>query len=362
MDKINYKKTKRRLNIWGDDLPPALSPKQTKKLLCQYKESGDDSIRDQIIEGNLRFVVYYVNRYCKKYLNQISVVEPSLEDLYQIGALGLIRAVKTYDTNLPFAFNTYAGKSIYRTIQVYNRLNKSIKTQYSLNATQNSDSDDEVMKTLQDEVNTEENTTDCLDVDFIKKVILPRLNPKNAEIFYKYFFERKTLQQIADEGTLSRERIRQIINTTKEQVLALYKNPNNTDILINSNFYNAKAQKRYEKNQKYIQKYGKEFLVNYVFYKLNENQGKVLKHVILSYNGATIRESAKILNIPENTLYGIIYRIYDILDEKGEKYYQEYLSGKNPKDKTKTSQPKNKKISAKQIEKNEEENTSPSKE
>lgn len=361
MDKINYKKTKRRLNIWGDDLPPALSPKQTKKLLCEYKESGDDSIRDQIIEGNLRFVVYYVNRYCKKYLNQISVVEPSLEDLYQIGALGLIRAVKTYDTNLPFAFNTYVGKSIYRTIQTYNRLNKSIKTQYSLNATQNSDSDDEVMKTLQDEVNTEENTTDCLDVDFIKKVILPRLNPKNAEIFYKYFFERKTLQQIADEGTLSRERIRQIINTTKEQVLALYENPNNANILINSNFYNTKSQKRYEKNQKYIQKYGKEFLVNYVFYKLNANQGKVLKNVILNYDGTAMRETAQKLNLSERTLYRLIYKIYDILDENGEQYYQEYLSGKSPKSRQKTLQQKNK--STPQAEKTiEESSANPSKE
>ena len=259
MNKINSKKIKRKLDIWNGDLPPALTPEQNLELLREYKKSGDKSIRNQIIEGNLRFVVYYVNRYCKKYLNQISVVEPSFEDLYQMGALGLIRAVKTYNTDLPFAFNTYVGKSIYRTIQTYNRLNKSIKTQYSLNAT-NDDNDDEAIKMLPSETNLEENIANYLDANLIKNEILPKLNPKNAGIFYKYYFERKTLQEIADEGTLTRERIRQIIKATKEQVLALYENPNNANILINSNFYNTKSQKRYEKNQKYIQNMAKSFL------------------------------------------------------------------------------------------------------
>lgn len=360
MNKINSKKIKRKLDIWNGDLPPALTPEQNLELLREYKKSGDKSIRNQIIEGNLRFVVYYVNRYCKKYLNQISVVEPSFEDLYQMGALGLIRAVKTYNTDLPFAFNTYVGKSIYRTIQTYNRLNKSIKTQYSLNAT-NDDNDDEAIKMLPSETNLEENIANYLDANLIKNVILPKLNPKNAEIFYKYYFERKTLQQIADEGTLTRERIRQIIKATKEQVLALYENPNNANILINSNFYNTKSQKRYEKNQKYIQKYGKEFLVNYVFYKLNENQGKVLKNVILNYDGVAMRETAQKLNLSESTLYRLIYKIYDILDENGEQYYQEYLSGKSPKSRQKTLQQKNK--STAQAEKNiEESSANPSKE
>ena len=360
MNKINSKKIKRKLDIWNGDLPPALTPEQNLELLCEYKKSGDKSIRNQIIEGNLRFVVYYVNRYCKKYLNQISVVEPSFEDLYQMGALGLIRAVKTYNTDLPFAFNTYVGKSIYRTIQTYNRLNKSIKTQYSLNAT-NDDNDDEAIKMLPSETNLEENIANYLDANLIKNEILPKLNPKNAGIFYKYYFERKTLQQIADEGTLTRERIRQIIKATKEQVLALYENPNNANILINSNFYNTKSQKRYEKNQKYIQKYGKEFLVNYVFYKLNENQGKVLKNVILNYDGVAMRETAQKLNLSESTLYRLIYKIYDILDENGEQYYQEYLSGKSPKSRQKTLQQKNK--STVQAEKTiEESSANPSKE
>lgn len=360
MNKINSKKIKRKLDIWNGDLPPALTPEQNLELLCEYKKSGDKSIRNQIIEGNLRFVVYYVNRYCKKYLNQISVVEPSFEDLYQMGALGLIRAVKTYNTDLPFAFNTYVGKSIYRTIQTYNRLNKSIKTQYSLNAT-NDDNDDEAIKMLPSETNLEENIANYLDANLIKNEILPKLNPKNAGIFYKYYFERKTLQEIADEGTLTRERIRQIIKATKEQVLALYENPNNANILINSNFYNTKSQKRYEKNQKYIQKYGKEFLVNYVFYKLNENQGKVLKNVILNYDGVAMRETAQKLNLSESTLYRLIYKIYDILDENGEQYYQEYLSGKSPKSRQKTLQQKNK--STAQAEKTiEESSANPSKE
>lgn len=360
MNKINSKKIKRKLDIWNGDLPPALTPEQNLELLREYKKSGDKSIRNQIIEGNLRFVVYYVNRYCKKYLNQISVVEPSFEDLYQMGALGLIRAVKTYNTDLPFAFNTYVGKSIYRTIQTYNRLNKSIKTQYSLNAT-NDANDDEAIKMLPSETNLEENIANYLDANLIKNEILPKLNPKNAGIFYKYYFERKTLQEIADEGTLTRERIRQIIKATKEQVLALYENPNNANILINSNFYNTKSQKRYEKNQKYIQKYGKEFLVNYVFYKLNENQGKVLKNVILNYDGVAMRETAQKLNLSESTLYRLIYKIYDILDENGEQYYQEYLSGKSPKSRQKTLQQKNK--STAQAEKTiEESSANPSKE
>ena len=65
----NYRTIK--LDLWQDELPPALNSEQNRKLIAEYQKSGDIEIRNKIIEGNLHFVAYYVIYFCKKYISKI---------------------------------------------------------------------------------------------------------------------------------------------------------------------------------------------------------------------------------------------------------------------------------------------------
>ena len=58
-----------KINVW-DNLPPALTKEQDLELLKEYHTYGDKAVRDKLFEGNLRFVAYFVTKYCEKYLQK----------------------------------------------------------------------------------------------------------------------------------------------------------------------------------------------------------------------------------------------------------------------------------------------------
>ena len=59
-------KKEEKINVW-DNLPPALTKEQDLELLKEYHTYGDKAVRDKLFEGNLRFVAYFVTKYCEKY-------------------------------------------------------------------------------------------------------------------------------------------------------------------------------------------------------------------------------------------------------------------------------------------------------
>ena len=84
---------------------PLLKPKQAKELLTKIK-AGDEQARETFIKGNLRLVLSIVQRF-----NQSG---ENLDDLFQIGCIGMIKAIDNFDITLNVQFSTYAVPMIIR--------------------------------------------------------------------------------------------------------------------------------------------------------------------------------------------------------------------------------------------------------
>jgi len=78
---------------------PLLSEKETEELLRRAKE-GDREARERLINCNLKLVFNLVKRFEGR--------ECDLEDLFQIGTLGLIKAIDKFDPSYQVRFSTYA--------------------------------------------------------------------------------------------------------------------------------------------------------------------------------------------------------------------------------------------------------------
>lgn len=117
-----------RVEICGVDTAklPVLREKEKTELLKRIK-SGDISARDELINGNLRLVLSVVQRFASRGEN--------LDDLFQIGCIGLIKAIDNFDINQNVKFSTYAVPMIIGEIRRYLRDNDSIRVSRSIKDT-----------------------------------------------------------------------------------------------------------------------------------------------------------------------------------------------------------------------------------
>ena len=76
-----------------------LSDKEKKELLLRVRE-GDGGARALLIDGNLRLVLSIIQRFTNRREN--------LDDLFQVGCIGLVKAVDNFNTELDVKFSTYA--------------------------------------------------------------------------------------------------------------------------------------------------------------------------------------------------------------------------------------------------------------
>ena len=84
---------------------PVLSNEEKKELLIKIK-NGDRVARERFIEGNLRLVLSVVQRFGGRGENP--------DDLFQIGCVGLIKAIDNFDPDLNVQFSTYGVPMIIR--------------------------------------------------------------------------------------------------------------------------------------------------------------------------------------------------------------------------------------------------------
>lgn len=75
-----------------------LSQKEMDKLLLRAKD-GDENARQELIEGNLRLVLSVIQRFEKRGENP--------DDLFQVGCIGLIKAISNFDPTKQVRFSTY---------------------------------------------------------------------------------------------------------------------------------------------------------------------------------------------------------------------------------------------------------------
>ena len=78
---------------------PNLTQKEKADLLLKIK-SGDESAREAFVEGNLRLVLSIVQRFASRGENP--------DDLFQVGSIGLIKAIDNFDITQNVQFSTYA--------------------------------------------------------------------------------------------------------------------------------------------------------------------------------------------------------------------------------------------------------------
>lgn len=116
----------------SEALPPPLSADEEGNLLDRL-EQGDFSVRDILIERNLRLVVYIA----RKFEN----TGVGIEDLVSIGTIGLIKAVNTFDPQKKIKLATYASRCIENEILMHLRRNNKTRTEVSFDEPLNIDWD-----------------------------------------------------------------------------------------------------------------------------------------------------------------------------------------------------------------------------
>lgn len=102
---------------------PVLNSEEKEELFRRIKE-GDEQARELYIKGNLRLVLSVIRRFQNSSENA--------DDLFQIGCIGLIKAIDNFDTTLQVKFSTYAVPMIIGEIRRYLRDNNSIRVSRSL--------------------------------------------------------------------------------------------------------------------------------------------------------------------------------------------------------------------------------------
>lgn len=116
----------------GDALPPPLTREEEQALIARLV-NGETDVRETLIERNLRLVVYIA----RKFEN----TGVCTDDLVSIGAIGLIKAVNTFDPTKKIKLATYASRCIENEILMYLRRTCKLKLEISLDESLNMDWD-----------------------------------------------------------------------------------------------------------------------------------------------------------------------------------------------------------------------------
>ena len=116
----------------GQTLPPPFTKEEEEKVM-QALRDGDESVREGLIEHNLRLVVYIA----RKFEN----TGVGVEDLISIGTIGLIKAVGTFDAGKKIKLATYASRCIENEILMYLRRHSRTRMEVSLDEPLNVDWD-----------------------------------------------------------------------------------------------------------------------------------------------------------------------------------------------------------------------------
>lgn len=208
--------------LCGNEALPLPLDSEEEKILIEECMKGNSVAREKLIEHNLRLVVYI----SKKFEN--SGME--LEDLISIGAIGLIKAVKTYKFDKQIKLATYASRCIENEILMQLRKTSKIKGEVSFEEPLNYDVDGNELL-LSDVLFTE---TDIVSKDLdqsVEKQLLwesiKKLNEREQEIMILRFGlagrEEKTQKEVADMMGISQSYIsrieKKILDRLKKELL-----------------------------------------------------------------------------------------------------------------------------------------------
>lgn len=242
---------------------PILSNEEKKELLVKIKE-GDLDAREKFIQGNLRLVLSVVQRFSGR--------NESADDLFQIGCIGLIKAIDNFDIKQEVQFSTYGvpmiigeirrylrdnnivrvSRSIrdlaYKTIQVRERLTKETGKEptiemiakelevepeeiaFSLDAIQDpvslqepvyNDGADSIY--IMDQVKDVKNTDELWAENITILEAMKKLNDKEKTILNKRFFDGRTQMEVAEEIGISQAQVSRLEKSAIAHIKRIWK-------------------------------------------------------------------------------------------------------------------------------------------
>ena len=207
--------------IGGNDaLPPPLKKDEEEELVDKLNTDGE-SVRNTLIERNLRLVVYIA----RKFEN----TGVGVEDLISVGTIGLIKAVNTFNPEKKIKLATYASRCIENEILMYLRRNSKVKAEVSFYEPLNIDWDGNELL-LSDILGTENDTVyNLIEDEVVKQLLflaLKNLNEREKEIVRLRFGlagnSEKTQKEVADILGISQSYIsrleKKIINRLKKEI------------------------------------------------------------------------------------------------------------------------------------------------
>ena len=101
-----------------------LSSKETEELFRKYQDNHDLSAKERLVNGNLKLVLSILRKYTNRTDN--------LDDLFQIGVIGLIKAIDNFDLSYNVQFSTYACPMIAGEMRRYLRDNNMLRVSRSM--------------------------------------------------------------------------------------------------------------------------------------------------------------------------------------------------------------------------------------
>ncbi len=242
---------------------PLLSKEEKEELFVKIKQ-GDNEARTTFINGNLRLVLSVIQRFYGR--------GESADDLFQVGCVGLIKAIDNFDLSQNVQFSTYAVPMIIGEVKRYLRDNNSIRVSrsvrdlaykaiqfkerylkengkeprieeiakelgvskeevaFSLDAIQDPVSLQEpvyndgsesiyVMDQVKDSKNTDEMWAERMAIEGA----LQKLSEKERMIIAKRFFDGRTQMEVADEIGISQAQVSRLEKSAISHIKRLYK-------------------------------------------------------------------------------------------------------------------------------------------
>lgn len=160
----------------SQSLPAPLSQDEEAEILDKLSK-GDESVRQILVERNLRLVVYIA----KKFEN----TGIGIEDLISIGTIGLMKAINTFNPEKNIKLATYASRCIENEILMYLRRSNKIKGEISIDEPLNQDGDGNELL-LSDVLGTDPDVTSRRIEDEVDKTLLrasiEKLNTREKDI------------------------------------------------------------------------------------------------------------------------------------------------------------------------------------
>ena len=210
--------------IGGSDvLPMPLKGAQEQEAL-EALERGEEGAKEQLVEHNLRLVVYIARRFENTGIN--------LEDLISIGTIGLMKAIGTYRLDKKIKLATYASRCIENEILMYLRKNAAQRTEVSFDEPLSTDWDGKELL-LSDVLGTDGDTVmRPIEADVDRKLLrdaVGKLSSREQDIITLRFGlggkKEMTQKEVADRMGISQSYIsrleKRIILRLKREILKM---------------------------------------------------------------------------------------------------------------------------------------------